>query len=86
MGANIGTTVTAILAALGTGNPVAVTVSFAHLIFNVYGIVIFYPLRFIPIGIARTVGHFAGQSVRNVVIVITIFILLYLMPLTIFLT
>lgn len=85
MGANIGTTVTAILAALGTGNPVAVTVSFAHLIFNVYGILIFYPLRAIPIGIARTVGNFAGQSARNVVIVITIFILMYLLPLSIFL-
>lgn len=85
MGANIGTTVTAILAALGTGNPIAVTVSFAHLVFNVLGIAIFWPLRSIPVGIARVVGQFAGQSARNVILVIVIFVLLYLMPLTIFL-
>ncbi len=85
MGANIGTTMTAIVAALGTGNPIAVTVSFSHLIFNTFGILIFYPLRSIPIGIARRVGHFAGASMRNVIIVITIFVLLYLVPLAIFL-
>lgn len=85
MGANIGTTVTAILAALGTGNAVAVTVSFAHLVFNIFGIAIFYPLRVVPIRIAREVGRFAGRSARNVAIVIGIFFLLYLLPLAIFL-
>ena len=40
LGANIGTTVTAMLAALVTGNLAAVTVAFSHLIFNLSGIVI----------------------------------------------
>lgn len=84
LGANVGTTVTAIIAALGTGNPVAVTVSFSHLIFNLLGILIFYPLRFIPIRVADAIGNFGGMSARNVVIVISVFILLYLIPLALF--
>lgn len=85
LGANVGTTMTAMVAALGTGNPVAVTVSFAHLVFNLFGIAIFYPFRLIPLGIARAAGRFAGRSPKNVVIVIGVFILLYLIPLSIFL-
>jgi len=60
LGANIGTTVTAMLAALA-GNMAAVTLAFAHLLFNVCGVVIFYvivPMRQIPIGTARWMGGF----------------------------
>lgn len=84
LGANVGTTMTALIAALATGSSVAVTVAFAHLVFNIYGILIFYPLRFIPIRAAHFVGNFAGLSARNVVIVIGVFILLYLIPLAFF--
>ena len=44
MGANLGTTITAILASFSTGSPAAVTVALAHLAFNLMGIAIFYPL------------------------------------------
>ncbi len=55
LGANVGTTVTALLASL-TGNVAAVTVALVHLLFNVSGILIIYPsrrLRLIPIRLAR---------------------------------
>ncbi|HPF34929.1 MAG TPA: Na/Pi symporter [Candidatus Krumholzibacteria bacterium] len=55
LGANIGTTVTALLASLA-GNPAAVTVALVHLLFNVTGILIFYPyppLRRVPVRLAR---------------------------------
>lgn len=52
LGANIGTTITAMLAALTTGNPAAVTIAFSHLIFNILGISIFLPLKNIPISMA----------------------------------
>ena len=52
LGANIGTTITALLAALSTGNPAAVTIAFSHLIFNLLGISIFLPLKSIPINAA----------------------------------
>ncbi|HPF71662.1 MAG TPA: Na/Pi symporter, partial [Candidatus Krumholzibacteria bacterium] len=43
LGANVGTTVTALLASL-TGTPEAVTVALVHLLFNITGILIIYPL------------------------------------------
>lgn len=55
MGANIGTTVTALLASL-TGTPGAVTVALVHLLFNISGILVIYPigpLRRLPIRLAR---------------------------------
>ncbi len=57
IGANIGTTITAILASLVTGNPLAVTVALCHLVFNVFGTAIFLPLRALPIWMARTLGR-----------------------------
>jgi sodium-dependent phosphate cotransporter len=65
LGANVGTTVTAILASLATistGNMGGVTIAFAHLLFNICGILIFYPLRFIPIGLAREVGKRTAEN------------------------
>jgi sodium-dependent phosphate cotransporter len=58
MGANVGTTVTALLASL-TGNPAAVTVALVHLLFNLSGILIIYPvprIRRIPIRLARALA------------------------------
>jgi sodium-dependent phosphate cotransporter len=55
LGANVGTTVTALLASL-TGTPGAVTVALVHLLFNLSGILIIYPIKFlrrIPINLAR---------------------------------
>jgi sodium-dependent phosphate cotransporter len=55
LGANVGTTVTALLASL-TGTPGAVTVALVHLLFNLSGIAVIYPLgplRRIPIRLAK---------------------------------
>jgi len=55
LGANVGTTVTALLASL-TGNAAAVTVALVHLLFNLSGIAIFYPwrsLRRVPVRLAE---------------------------------
>lgn len=56
LGANIGTTVTAILAALATGTPEGIQVAFAHLVFNIFGIITWYPLKIVPLSLARLVG------------------------------
>ena len=53
LSANIGTTITAILAALVTGNLSAIIVAFSHLIFNISGIVIWWPLKVVPIILAQ---------------------------------
>lgn len=80
LGSNIGTTVTALLAAMTTQNTVAVTVAFSHLCFNIFGIAIFYPLRRIPISLSIYIGEKVGKSTRNLAIYITIYILLYFIP------
>ena len=82
LGANLGTTVTAMLAALATQNHVAVTVAFAHLSFNILGILIFYPLKFVPIYLAELVGEKASKSTRNLVAFIVIYLSLYFIPIT----
>jgi len=77
VGSNIGTTITAILAALVTGNIAAVTVSFSHLIFNIAGIIVWFPFKQVPIKMAEL---FADYSVKSKIIpvayvVITFFII-----------
>jgi sodium-dependent phosphate cotransporter len=62
LGTNIGTTVTAILASMATANPAAITIALCHLIFNILGIAIFYPLRWIPIGLAKELGRRVGRK------------------------
>ncbi len=64
LGANIGTTVTAILAAL-TLNMTALVAAFAHLFFNLYGILIIYVnplLREIPIKLANWLSEVAIKN------------------------
>jgi sodium-dependent phosphate cotransporter len=81
LGANIGTTITAILASLSTGSPAAVTVALAHLSFNILGIAIFYPLRALPIWLAKHAGRIASRSKRNSAAAVVIFIALIFIPL-----
>ena len=64
LGANLGTTVTAILAALA-GSEAGVTIAFVHLLFNICGIVIFYPIRRMRnfcLGTARFIAVKSAES------------------------
>ena len=64
LGANIGTTITAILAAL-TLNVTALVAAFAHLFFNLFGILIIYvnPLfRDIPLNLANWISEVAIKN------------------------
>jgi sodium-dependent phosphate cotransporter len=65
LGANVGTTITAMLAALSVGEISAVTVAFAHFLFNICGIVIIWPLRPIRAIPIRMAEGFAELAVRN---------------------
>jgi len=70
LGANVGTTVTALLAALATSRPEALTVALVHTLFNVSGILIIYPykpIREIPIRLAEGLAKLAVE--RHVVVV-----------------
>ena len=62
LGANLGTTITALLAALA-GSKAGMTLAFTHLLFNVCGILIFYPIPKLrlPIWLADKFGRLAAR-------------------------
>ena len=67
LGANIGTTVTGLLAAsVAVSNPVeALQVALAHLLFNIIGIIIWFPhpkVRSIPLTAAKKLGKLANKN------------------------
>ena len=67
IGANIGTTTTAILASFATGNISAIVIAFAHFLFNLTGAVCIYPIkwfRMIPIHLAKSLGNLAAEKRR----------------------
>ncbi len=62
LGANIGTTVTALLAALATGVVGGMTIALVHLLFNIVGILILYPIpkiRYVPVTLAEKLATLA---------------------------
>lgn len=62
LGANIGTTVTGLIAALANPTSAAVTVAIAHVLFNCSDNLIWYPLRKIPIRISKSYSALASRS------------------------
>lgn len=65
LGANVGTTVTAMLAALATGHETAIVVAFVHLIFNLLGIVFIWgipPVRRLPLRLAEFLARQCRRS------------------------
>ncbi len=62
LGANLGTTVTALLAALALPETVGLAVALAHLGFNLLGTAIFLPLGRLPIALAQKLADGAVRS------------------------
>jgi sodium-dependent phosphate cotransporter len=84
LGANIGTTVTGLLAAL-LGNENGMQVALAHLFFNITGIIIWYPIpamRNVPLNAARALGRgtrlFRGFPIIYIVICFIVIPLVFL--------
>lgn len=64
MGANVGTTITALLAALLHSNA-AISIALVHVLFNLLGVLIFFPvkhLRRIPLKLAEGLGHLTSRN------------------------
>jgi len=83
LGANVGTTITALLAALATSRPEALTVAIVHTLFNVGGIVLLYPMpyvRDIPIRLAENLAKIAiNRRIAAVIYVVVVFIVVPLL-------
>ena len=64
LGANVGTTITALLAAMAEGATSALTIALVHTIFNIAAILIVYPwarTRFIPVLLAEKLAVVAAE-------------------------
>ncbi len=81
LGANVGTTVTAMLAALSTANIAAITIAFVHLLFNLSGIALVFPvpaIRRIPIRLAHWLAELTSRS--RPLAIIYVILVFYLIP------
>jgi sodium-dependent phosphate cotransporter len=78
LGTNVGTTVTTILASLATADPAAITIALCHLLFNLIGIMVFYPLRWIPIGLAKELGRRVANARWQAIAYV--FVAFYVLP------
>jgi sodium-dependent phosphate cotransporter len=87
LGANVGTTITALIASLAVVRPEGLTIALVHLLFNVVGIAIVYPVpqvRVVPIRLAERLAEAAGRR-RRVVFAYTFTLFLVLPLLGVFL-
>jgi solute carrier family 34 (sodium-dependent phosphate cotransporter) len=86
LGSNVGTTITAMLAALATANEAAIIVAFSHLSFNLIGIIVIWGIPFIrpiPLRIAEKIAAVSGT--RRIVPIAIITGLYFVFPLIIIL-
>jgi len=79
LGTNVGTTVTALMAALATNNIYCIVVAFAHLIFNLSGIIVIWPIKRIPIFLAIKFAEIATK--RKLYAILYIAIIFFIIPL-----
>lgn len=80
LGANIGTTVTGLLAALVSGKIEALQVALCHLFFNISGIILWYPVPFmrrVPMEGARSLGKWTrrSRSIPPIYVIIVFFVI-----------
>lgn len=81
LGANLGTTVTALLAALAVPGIEGLQVALVHLLFNVAGVLLLYPvpaLRAVPLRLARWIGDRVTQ--RRWLVVLYVVAFFYVLP------
>ena len=83
LGANLGTTVTAFLASMVSGTVAPLSVALAHLMFNIYGIGLIWPIekiRNIPIQLAEKFAEFA--ILNKIYPILYIIIVFFIIPLS----
>lgn len=88
LGANVGTTVTALLASVAADRPEALTIALVHTLFNLAGILLFYPiprLRRIPIVLATKLAVVAAERKQLVLVyVVGLFLVVPILGIVIF--
>ena len=82
LGANIGTTITAVLASFAVDTPEGLTIALCHVFFNLLSVIIIYPikpLREVPIKLAKLLS--TATAKRKYVAILYVLITFVLLPL-----
>ena len=83
LGANIGTTMTALLASLAVDLRAGLVIALYHVLFNILGVALLYPVpavRYIPVRLAERMGAEAAR--RRALVALYVFGLFVILPLT----
>ncbi len=88
LGANVGTTITALLASLAIENPAGLVIALVHLLFNLSGLLVWYVipgLRGIPLALAERLAFVAEKRKSFVVVyVVGVFVIIPLVGVLVF--
>ena len=82
LGANIGTTITAVLASFAVDDPAGLTIALHHVFFNLMGVAIIYPfkaIRNIPVNLAKSLSNITAK--RRYIAILYVLITFLLLPL-----
>ncbi|MGB0649240.1 MAG: hypothetical protein ACPGKW_03265, partial [Candidatus Actinomarina sp.] len=82
LGANIGTTITAVLASFAVDNSAGLTIALHHVFFNAIGVAIIYPIQFIrniPVNLAKSLAVVTAK--RRYVAILYVLVTFLLLPL-----
>ena len=82
LGANIGTTITAVLASFVVDNTAGLTIALHHVFFNTIGVMIVYPVKFIrnlPVNLAVTFSNVVAK--RRYIAILYVLVTFLLLPL-----
>ena len=82
LGANIGTTITAVLASFAVDDPAGLTIALHHVFFNLIGVIIVYPVkavRNIPVILAKRLSVITAK--RRYVAILYVLVTFLLLPL-----
>ena len=82
LGANIGTTITAVLASFAVDDPAGLTIALHHVFFNLIGVIIVYPVkavRNIPVNLAKGLSVITAK--RRYIAILYVLVTFLLLPL-----
>ena len=82
LGANIGTTITAVLASFAVDDPAGLTIALHHVFFNLIGVIIVYPIkavRNIPVNLAKGLSVITAK--RRYIAILYVLVTFFLLPL-----
>jgi sodium-dependent phosphate cotransporter len=82
LGANIGTTITAVLASFAVDDPAGLTIALHHVFFNLIGVIIVYPVKTIrnfPVNLAKRLSVITAK--RRYIAILYVLVTFLLLPL-----